>query len=88
MLCHSHQLLSLATENARGNARILSTFTGTGDIGMGGVNAFRAAAGPSVVINQNMLHPGTPGVQQAVANAAFAGASYQAGINSPRLSVG
>ena len=87
-LDRSNQLLSLATENARGNARILSTFTGTGDIGMGGVNAFRAAAGPSVVINQNMLHPGTPGVQQAVANAAFAGASYQAGIGSPRLSVG
>lgn len=67
-----------AEAEARFNARALSVFGGPNDLGAG--------RGNTLIVNT--LHPGSPQVASALAQAAFAGASYQAGVVSPRLSVG
>ncbi len=78
-------IIELATKNAQANATALAVFTGSGDIGMGGGNAWQAAQ-PNITINT--LHPGDPGTLAAIASAATSGMALQNGINSSKLTVG
>lgn len=78
------QIIDLATRNAAANANALAVFAGSGDIGSGGGNAWRAATNITV----NTLHPGSPDTLAAIAAASNAGNALQNGIQSSRLAVG
>lgn len=78
-------IIELATKNAQANATALAVFSGSGDIGMGGGNAWQAVQ-PNITINT--LHPGDPGTLAAIASAATSGMALQNGINSSKLTVG
>lgn len=68
----------------------LAAFGSSGDIGQGGRNAYAAAGGPQVIVQQTnqMLHPSDPAVLDAIGRAATSGMSYQGSIDSPRVKVG
>lgn len=78
-LDQANERTRIANESARINAQALAVFGGSGDIGAGGPNAMAAARG--VTINQNIttLHPGTPQLHVAIADAALAGVGYKGG---------
>lgn len=76
-----------ARAEASRNASALAVFSGYGDIGSGGMNAYNAAGG-APVININTLHPGDPSVYRAIGNAAATGFGYQNGVGTSRGVVG
>lgn len=78
-------IIELANKNAQLNAQALAVFSGSGDLGLGGANAWRAAQ-PQITINT--LHPGTPEVMRAIGDAATSGMNLQNSIQSPRIAVG
>jgi hypothetical protein len=64
-------------------------FTGSGDIGSGGANAYGAVtSGLTIVQNINTLVPGSAEQYLAVGNAAVTGIGFQAMRTSPRVTVG
>lgn len=79
----------IAGENQRIAEAALATFTGSGDIGSGGRNAYQAAGGGVTVIQNNqMLTPSDPRVLAGVAGAAAAGISAQGYVPSSRVKTG
>jgi TP901 family phage tail tape measure protein len=68
------------------NERALQVFGGAGDIGAGGSNAAKAAAGATV--NVYTLHPGDPATLRAIGAAATAGIGLQGSRQAPRVQVG
>lgn len=68
---------SVALRNSEIDSRALSVYQG-----------WSAQQQPAIVQNNYMLHPGSPEVQTAVAEAAVAGMSYQANRQSPRTNSG
>ena len=68
--------------NAAVNAVLLAAFTGAGDIGAGGPNAYRAAGGVTVNF-QSTLAP-SPAEARRAADLVVGGIGYQGAPPSPR----
>ena len=68
------------------NAAALATFTGAGDIGTGGSNAYAAAGG--VTVNFHSTLAPSPAEAQRAAGIVVNGIGYQQPASSPRLKVG
>lgn len=79
---------ALAAKNSQINAAALQTFSGKGDIGSGGQNAYWAAAAGGNNITINTLHPADPATLRAIGNASSAGFNYQNGVTTSRGQVG
>jgi hypothetical protein len=85
----ARQRADVATRRADIAEAALSVFTGSGDIGSGGANAYGAVtSGLTIVQNINTLVPGTAEQYLAVGNAAVTGIGFQAMRTSPRVTVG
>ena len=72
----------IANANAAVNAGVLAAFTGAGDIGAGGPNAYRAAGGVTVNF-QSTLAP-SPAEARRAADLVVGGIGYQGAPPSPR----
>jgi hypothetical protein len=80
-LAQRDEQLRVARRESEINAKGLSVFRGTGDMGSSGWQ-------PGVVVNVSTLHPGDPATQRAIGDAAASGFSYQASRQSPRTNLG
>ena len=72
----------IANESAKNNAAVLAAFTGSGDIGAGGPNAYRAAGG--VTVNFQSYVPPSPQEARRLADYTVGGIGYQGAPPSPR----
>jgi TP901 family phage tail tape measure protein len=86
-LDQANQRVAAAEASARTANDAVAVFGGSGDIGAGGPNALRAAAGGSTV-NVYTLHPGDPATLSAIGSAATAGIGLQGSRRAVRTSPG
>ena len=80
-LAQRDEQLRVAKRESEINARSLSVFQGTGDLGS-------AAWRPGITQNIYTLHPGDPATQRAISDAAVSGMDQQASRQSPRSDPG
>lgn len=77
-----------SAKDAAANSAALQAFTGAGDIGSGGRNAWEAAGGITVNNNIQTLHPADPAMMSGIAGVTMAGIAAGGYVPTSRVKTG